>query len=151
MRERLSDAFLGPVGNSQSAIAHWYATMEDLFLSALRLNWIEVTYFYMLLPMVVNRCHYEPEGLKMWRYLQNSREGENVEIPKALLDTRALFDKARPEFFVYQGKEKVNPRALEQVSSMSEIRKQIIEGSTLQRKYYRDVMSQVRSHVETKP
>ncbi len=148
--ERLSTAFLGPVLNSQSAISHWYATMGDPFLSALRLNWIEISYFYMLLPMVVNRCHYEPKGLELWRLLQNTRRGRDVEIPKALLDLRAKIDQVHPEFFVYQGKEKINPRALEQVSSTNEIRKQIVEGSALQRKYYKDVISQVHTYLETK-
>ena len=146
--ERLSKAFLGPVINSQAAITEWYATMHDPFLSAVRLNWIEVSYFYMLLPMVVNRCHYEPEGLKMWRFLENIREGGNVDIPKIVLETRALFDRVRPEFFVYRGKKKVNPRALQQIDSMSEIRKQIVEGATLQQQYYKDAIAKVRSYMD---
>ena len=40
--DTLSDALMGPVIATQTAITNWYPSMHDPFLSAIRLNWIEM-------------------------------------------------------------------------------------------------------------
>ncbi len=139
----LSDALMGPILGSQTAISKWYHSMDDSFLSSLRLTWIEYTYFYMVLPMVINRCHYQPDRLKLWKVLQFRQDKNPYEIPQALLEARSLFDKPTPEHFLYRGKEKVNLRALERVDSVEDILDQVKEGSTLLGKYTREVVARV--------
>lgn len=142
--KELSDAFLAPVLASQSAISTWYESMHDAFLSSLRLHWIEVSYFYMLLPMVVNLCHYDPDMRWPWRVFQFRDGGENgFEIPETLVEARNKFEKPTPEYFIYRGKEKVNLRALEKVSDATKVVSQIKEGVRLLRCYVRDVLDRI--------
>lgn len=141
--DTLSEALMSPVLGAQTAITNWYHSMDDPFLSSLRLTWIEFTYFYLLLPLVVNRCHYQPDRLKLWRALQFRQNKNPFEIPQALLEARRLFDQATPEHFIYKGKEKVNLRALDQVENIAELLDQINEGSNLLSKYTREVVTKV--------
>ena len=117
--------------------------MGDTYLSSLRLNWIEVVYFYMFLPLVINRCHYDPDRLRLWKILQFRGSENSFEIPQILLDARALFDKATPDHFIYKGKEKVNLRALEQVDDVKGIFEQIEDGQDLLKEYISDVLERV--------
>lgn len=139
----LSDAFMAPVISSQTAISNWYESMGDTYLSSLRLNWIEVVYFYMFLPLVINRCHYDPDRFRLWKILQFRGSENSFEIPQTLLDARALFDKATPDHFIYKGKEKVNLRALEQVDDVKGIFEQIEDGQALLKEYINDVLERV--------
>ena len=141
--DALSDALMGPILGSQTAISNWYYSMHDPFLSSLRLTWIEYTYFYMVLPLVVNRCHYQPDRLKLWKALQFRQDKNPYEIPQALINARRLFDKPTPEHFIYRGKEKVNLRALDRVDSVRDILDQLTEGSTLLGKYTKEVVARV--------
>ena len=143
--DALSDALLAPILGSQTAISKWYYTMHDPYLSSLRLTWIEFTYFYLLLPLAVNRCHYQPDRMKLWKVLQFRQDQNAFEIPQALLDARALFNKPTPEHFIYKGKEKVNLRSLEQAEHIDAILDQIKEGSTLLKEYTQQVVAKVES------
>jgi flavin-dependent dehydrogenase len=138
-----SDAFMAPVLSSQTAISNWYQSMDDPYLSSLRLNWIEVVYFYMFLPLVINRCHYDPKRLKLWKVMQLRDKTNNFEIPKELIEARALFDKPTPEHFIYKGKEKTNPKALKVFENIDGIYTQIENGSKLLEKYTSDVVNQI--------
>jgi hypothetical protein len=115
--------------------------MHDPYLCSLRLNWIEIAYFYMLLPMVVNRCHYDPDRMALWDILQLSKEP--FELPKALLEARERFGAPTPDHFLYRGKEKVNLRALEEVKDLRDLRSQIVEGSDLRITYAKDVLARI--------
>jgi flavin-dependent dehydrogenase len=139
----LSDALMGPILGSQTAISNWYYSMHDPFLSSLRLTWIEYTYFYMVLPLVVNRCHYQLDRLKLWKVLQFRQDNNPFDIPQALLTARSLFNNSTPEHFIYRGKEKVNLRALDKVNSTDDILEQVKEGSTLLHKYTKEVVARV--------
>lgn len=145
--DTLSTAFAGPVLATQTAISNWYKTMHDPYLNALRLNWIEVAYFYMLLPMVANRCHYDPEMIPLWKILQNRPEESAFDLTNDLLEARKLFDKATPEHFIYMGKEKVNSKALKQVSNHKEIQEQILEGARIRDDYTKEVIARIKSLV----
>lgn len=137
--EELDKAYWAPVLESQAAITNWYESMHDPYVCSLRLNWIEIAYFYLLLPMVVNRCHCDPDRMALWRLLQLPTRP--FEIPKQLLDARKLFSDSRPEHFLYRGKEKVNPKALDEVDDMKAIRSQILEGSHVRRRYAKDSLA----------
>jgi flavin-dependent dehydrogenase len=139
----LSEAFMAPVLASQTAITNWYKSMGDAYLSSLRLTWIEFAYFYMLLPLVINRCHYDPERLRFWKILQLGLSENGFEIPQELLDARALFDKPTAEHFLYKGEEKVNLRALDRVDDPMEIQQQIIEGGMLRKRYIQEVLERI--------
>ena len=139
---KLDKMFWAPVVASQKAITEWYESMDDPFLSALRLHWIEVSYFYILLPMVVNHCHYDPERIALWNIFQNREKP--FDIPKRLLDLRNSVDIITPDHFVYRGKEKVNPRALEKVTDLREIRSQFVQGAELINQYKKDVTARFR-------
>lgn len=139
--DELDKAFWAPVLSSQTAITNWYHTMHDAYLCSLRLNWIEIAYFYMLLPMVVNRCHCDPDRMALWGILQLSKEP--FELPQQLINARETFETPTPGHFIYRGKEKVNPRALEVVDHVNDIRSQIVEGSRLREQYVKDVMAQL--------
>jgi hypothetical protein len=139
----LSEAFMAPVLASQTAITNWYMSMGDAYLSSLRLTWIEFAYFYMLLPLVINRCHYDPERLRFWKILQLGLSENGFEIPQELLDARALFDKPTAEHFLYKGEEKVNLRALDRVDDPMEIQQQIIEGGMLRKRYIQEVLERI--------
>ncbi|MCH8031690.1 MAG: tryptophan 7-halogenase, partial [Bacteroidetes bacterium] len=138
---QMDKAFWGPVIGSQNAITEWYESMHDPFLCSLRLNWIEIAYFYLLLPMVVNRCHFDPDRMGLWRILQNS--ATPFEVPQVLLAARKGFDTVTPDQFIYRGKEKVNRRALELVDDLGEIRSQIVAGSQLRQRYTADTLAQL--------
>ncbi len=144
--EALDKAFWAPVIASQTAITNWYTTMHDAYLCSLRLNWIEIAYFYMLLPMVVNRCHYDPDRMALWEILRLSNQP--FELPKALLDRRARFDVPTPEHFLYRGKEKVNLKALHQADNLKDVQSQIAEGGELRSAYTRDVLARI-GEIET--
>jgi flavin-dependent dehydrogenase len=139
----LSEAFMAPVLASQTAITNWYKSMDDAYLSSLRLTWIEVAYYYMLLPMVINRCHYDPDRLKLWKLFQLRIAENGFEIPKELLDARALFDTTTADLFLYKGEEKVNSRALDRVDDLMEIQEQIIEGAMLRSRYVQEVLARI--------
>ncbi len=139
--KEMDAAIWAPVKSSQEAITNWYASMHDPYLCSLRLNWIEIAYFYLLLPMVVNRCHFDPERMILWRILQLS--DTPYELPQQLVDARDSFDRATPAHFIYRGTEKVNRRALEEASTLSEVRSQIEDGSEFRRRYIRDALAQV--------
>lgn len=140
----MADAFLGPVLATQTAISNWYASMHDPVLSAIRLNWIEISYFYMLLPLVVNRCHYDPERLNLWQLLQNTSEIHPFDISAELIEARAALGKSTPEHFVYMGKEKVNPRALEILSDLRGIYEQGAEGGKVRNAYTRQILDRIQ-------
>ncbi len=140
---QMDKALWGPVLASQDAITEWYVSMHDPFLSSLRLNWIEIAYFYLLLPMVVNRCHCDPDRMGLWRILQNA--SPPFEISPRLLKASQAFDTFSEDHFIYRGKEKVNPRALEKVDDLGEIRDQIVQGSQLRRRYTADTLAQLES------
>lgn len=142
--DTLSAAFAGPVLATQTAISNWYKTMHDPYLNALRLNWIEIAYFYMLLPMVANHCHYDPKMIGLWKILQNRPEESAFEISKDLRDAREMFGKAKPEHFIYMGKEKVNKRALEKVKSHKDIQEQILEGARIRAEYTKEVLERIK-------
>ncbi len=137
----LDKAVWAPIINSQTAITNWYPSMHDAFLCSLRLHWIEVAYFYMLLPMVVNRCHWQEDRMVLWRALQISNSP--YEIPDSILEARAKFDKPSPEHFIYRGKEKVNLRALEKVDDTREIVAQMRAGAALRNQYVQDVLGRL--------
>ena len=141
--EAMDKAIWAPVKASQNAITDWYVSMHDPYISSLRLNWIEIAYFYMLLPMVVNRCHFDPDRMGLWRILQNS--ATPFEVPQVLLAARKGFDTVTPDQFIYRGKEKVNRRALEQVDDLGEIRSQIVAGSQLRQRYTADALAQLET------
>lgn len=142
--DTLSKAFAGPVLASQTTISNWYKTMHDPFLSALRLNTIEIAYFYILLPMVANHCHYDPKMIQAWQILQLSPSESAFEISNKLLEARKLIDKIKPEHFVYYGKKKVNRNALKKVSSQKELKDQMLEGVHLLDEYTAEVLSRVK-------
>jgi len=140
----LSETFMGPVLSSQIAITNWYETMDDAYLCSLRLNWIEISYFYMLLPLFVNRCHYQPDRVRLWKILQLRKSNNAFEIPEKLLKGRALFDKPTPNHFIYKGKDKVNLRALERVKNIRDLQDQMAEGGRLRAKYIDEVLEKLR-------
>ncbi len=139
--EEMDAAIWAPVKASQNAITEWYGSMHDPYLSCMRLNWIEIAYFYMLLPMVVNRCHYDPKRMGLWRILQNT--AVPFEVSPSLVEARKGFKKVTAGQFIYRGKEKVNRRALETVDDLGEIRAQIVEGSQLRQQYTIDALAQL--------
>lgn len=140
----LTDAFLGPVRIGQSAITNWYATMHDPFLSSIRLNWIEIAYFYLLLPLVMNGCHYRPDRLKLYKLMQGSSDGLPFDIPAELIEARESIDVTRPECYVYNGKEKVNLRAMELVRDLNGLYEQAAEGGRVRDAYTRQILDKVR-------
>jgi flavin-dependent dehydrogenase len=132
--DTLSSALLGPLDASQDAICDWYATMDDAFVANLRLYWIEISYFYALLPSVHNRCFVEPARLSLWNEVLNRRKGrtERFDLPKPLIDARRAIGQPAPEHFIYMGVEKVNPRALEDVDdSLTGLLQQFRAGANL--------------------
>ena len=139
----LSDALMAPILASQTAISKWYYSMHDPFLSSLRLTWIEFTYFYLLLPLVVNRCHYQLDRMKYWKAVQFRQDQNPFEIPSALLAARSLFDHPTAEHFIYKGIEKVNLKALDKVENIGEIMVQVKEGSFLLNEYTKEVVGRV--------
>ncbi len=146
--QTMVEAFIGPVLATQTAISNWYGTMHDPYLSAIRLNWIEISYFYLLLPLVVNRCHYQPDRLPLWRILQNTSELHPFEVSADLVKARQELGKAGPEHFVYMGKEKVNPRALEELSDLRGIHEMGMEGARIRQEYTRRILAQIRAMQE---
>ncbi len=144
--ETLDKMFWAPLSASQKAITDWYEFMHDPYLSSMRLHWVEVSYFYILLPMVVNRCHYDPERIGLWKILQNREKP--FDVPK---DLRKLCDsvgKVTAEHFIYRGKEKVNLRAMDVVEDVQEVRQQMAEGAEILYRYKRDVMARCEEIAE---
>ena len=118
--------------------------MDDAYLSSMRINWIETVYFYLFLPLVINRCHYDPSRLRLWKALEG-RQPQNVfDIPEKLYKTRAMIDKPTPDHFVYKGAEKINPKALEQVEDIKEIYEQFETGSAVLSNYVNAVLERVK-------
>ncbi len=139
----LSQAFMAVVIGSQSVITNWYETMDDAFLSSIRLMWIDIAYFYMILPLVVNRCHYDPARISLWNLLLLAAGQNDFELPKPFVEARATFDRVTPEHFVYSGTRKVNRRALERGEDITGVREQIEAGAALRTEYMRDVLARV--------
>lgn len=139
----LSDAFLAPVLASQTAISNWYETMHDPFLSSLRLTWIEIAWFYMILPLIINRCHYDPKRVDLWKILQKNPDESAFDIPKALIKARESINKLTPKHFLYFGVDKVNPMAMKKVENLKELREMIIMGSKLREKYIQDILIRI--------
>ena len=135
---QLEKVFWKPVAGSQNTIAKWYETMDDPLLCAPRLHWIEVSYFYLVLPLIVNRCHIDPERLSMWSFMRD--DGAPLELPKKLLTLRQKMKSVTPEHFVYHGKEKVNLRALTRVGDLKELREQQLEAANLLDAYTEELM-----------
>lgn len=131
---KLDKMFWAPVRKTQATIASWYQEMHDPILSAARLNLIEVSYFYFLLPLVVNRSHYDPDRIDWWNVLLKS-EGEVTEVPKMLKALREKIEQVQSEHFVYHGKQKVNTRALEHCGEFRDIKEQMQDGAELLGQY----------------
>lgn len=147
--DTLSKAFAGPVLASQHAITNWYPTMHDPLLSAMRLTTIEIAFFYVLLPLVMNRCHYDPKMIMNWNVLQMAPSESAFDISGELLEARKGVDEILPEHFIYFGKEKVNPRALRQVTSSKELKDQMMEGVRVLERYTRAVVQRLApAHVQ---
>ncbi|MCA9669949.1 MAG: tryptophan 7-halogenase [Myxococcales bacterium] len=135
--ERLDRAFWAPVRSSQQTIGNWYSEMHDPVLSAVRLNMIETTYFYFLLPMVTNRCHFDRKRLGLWKLLElNSKP---IEVPQRLVDLRRQVIHTTPDHFAYYGKAKVNPDALRRYASTGPVRQQMARGAALLDRYFAEV------------
>jgi len=143
--DSLTAAFVGPVLATQTAISNWYKTMHDPYLNALRLNSIEIAYFYILLPLVANRAHFDPDMIGAWKVLQMSPSESAFEISKNLLEARKLIDKIKPEHFIYMGKNKVNSKALKKVTSQKELKDQMIEGSKILDDYTKEVLNRINN------
>jgi flavin-dependent dehydrogenase len=143
----LKDVLMGPILVTQTAISNWYATMKYPLLSAIRLNWIEISNFYIFLPLVVNRCHYDPERISMWSILQNTSSLKPFEISEEIIRAHAEIDEVKPEHFVYMGKEKVNPRALEKVDDLREILEMGIAGAHVRNRYTEAILNNMRELV----
>jgi hypothetical protein len=99
----------------------------------------------MLLPLVVNRCHYDPDRMRFWKVLQFRKDLNPFEIPTSMLEARRYFEKPTPEHFIYKGEEKVNLRALDIVDNVEDILDQINEGSGLRNEYTREVVERAKS------
>ncbi|MCO6484996.1 MAG: hypothetical protein J5I41_04390 [Saprospiraceae bacterium] len=144
-----SDLLMGPVIATQTAITNWYPTMHDPFVSAIRLNWIEIAYFYVFLPMVVNGCHYKPDRLKLFKLLQNTSDSRPFDITPDLVAAGKALGRARPEHFVYMGKEKVNLRAMEMLDDLRGLYEQGAEGGRIRAEYTRQILSRVAQVTRT--
>ena len=143
--DTLSKAIFGPLVATQNAITNWYKTMQDPFLSALRLNTIEIAYFYILLPLVVNRCHYDKDMIALWNILQLSPDQKSpFEISKTFQDARAMIKEIKPEHFVYMGKNKVNSKALKKVQSHKELKDMMLEGVKILEHYNELVIENIK-------
>lgn len=145
---RMAEALITPVLNTQGAISNWYATMHDPYLSAIRLNWIEISYFYLFLPLAVNQCHYQPDRMDLWRILQNTSSHRPFEVSDNLVKARKALGKAGPEHFVYMGKEKVNPRALEILEDLRGIHEMGMEGARIRQEYTRRILEKIQEMAE---
>ncbi len=139
----LSDALSGPVNASQKAITTWYPTMHDPWISAIRLNWIEIAYFYLFLPMVVNECHFREDRLGLFSLLAEKQQANAFDLSEDLLEARQSIGDFQPEHFLYIGKEKVNLRAMEIVSDIRELYAQGAEGGKLRNAYARMILDRV--------
>ncbi len=124
----MAKAFMIPVISSQTTISNWYSTMHDPLLSSMKINWIETVYFFMFLPLVANRCHYDPARTSLWKALEIRQQQRAFDLPQSLADLRGKVGKPTPEHFVYKGKEKVNPRALQQMDDINDIYSQLDAG-----------------------
>jgi 2-polyprenyl-6-methoxyphenol hydroxylase-like FAD-dependent oxidoreductase len=139
--EALEAAFWAPLLGSQGVITNWYETMHDPYLSSLRLNWIEIAYFYILLPMVVNRCHYDPDRMGLWNVLQLRKKP--FELPEQLVEGRASFDRPTPDHFLFERTDQVNKRAMLEVEDLREVREQILEAGDLRTAYIKEIKSRL--------
>lgn len=126
----LEKVFWTPVISSQNTIAEWYETMDDPLLCAVRLQLIELTYFYWILPLIVNRCHLEPDRLVEWSFMQLG-QGKPLELPPKLHELREQVGEPHPEHFIYRGKEKVNLDALTVCEDLRDLREQFSIGANL--------------------
>lgn len=139
----MAEAFLGPVLATQTAISNWYASMHDPVLSAIRLNWIEISYFYLLLPLVVNECHFREDRLNYWKLLQNTSDIHPFDISQDLIQAREKLGPTTPDHFVYMGKEKVNPRAMEVLQDLRGIHEQGVAGGMVRKEYTRQILERI--------
>jgi flavin-dependent dehydrogenase len=144
--QRLERALWPPLSYNQWNIGYWYETMGDAYLSSFRVTWTEMGYFYVLLPLVTNGAHYDPAMMPAWEVLQvpesRVRETDLGLIPQVVA-ARKLFEKARPEHFIYRGKIKINPRATTRVKSLAELIEHVRTGALIRQEYLRDVIAQV--------
>ncbi len=141
--EKLANHFLGPVLSSQTTISNWYATMDDAYLSSIRINWIETVYFYLFLPLVTNHCHFEPKRLKLWRALQIRQDDNPFDIPKELIEARNRVAQPLPDHFVYKGDEKLNPKARTPVTDINDLYDQLEAGSKVLAGYTKDLLARI--------
>lgn len=141
----LSDALRGPVYSSQRAITTWYPTMHDPWISAIRLNWIEIAYFYLFLPMVVNGCHYKEDRLDLFHLLKVKQDANAFDLSEDLMMARQAIKEFRPEHFLYIGKEKVNLRAMEIVKDIRELFLQGADGGKLRNAYAMQIKDRAMS------
>ncbi len=142
--DSMAEAFLGPVLATQTAISNWYETMHDPVLTAIRLNWIEISFFYLMLPLVVNRCHYQPDRLNYWKLLQNTSDTHPFDISADLIEARKSLDGITHDHFVYMGKEKVNPRAMEVLKDLRGIFEQGVAGGKVRNEYTRQILERIK-------
>lgn len=140
--EKLATYFMGPVLSSQTTITNWYPTMDDAYLSSIRINWIETVYFYLFLPLVANRCHFDPKRLRLWKAMQV--RGENpFDIPQELIEARKRVAKPMPDHFVYKGDEKLNPKARTLWADIDEVYEQLEAGSKVLAGYSKELLSRI--------
>lgn len=144
---RLDRAFWGPVLGSQTAISSWYPTIHDSFLMPLRLIWIEINNFYMLLPMVANDCHYKDEGLDLWQILHFiPAEKNKFDLPQTIMDLREKYKEIPDSVFDSKSKLRPNEHALTRVDSIKEIQVTISEGRKMLMAFLDDVIRQVEKN-----
>jgi flavin-dependent dehydrogenase len=140
----LSDAFLGPVLAAQGAITEWYSTMDDPFLSSLRLTWIEIAWYYMILPLVINHCHYDPKRVGLWKILQKKPNESAFDIPNSLITARKSITNLTPDHFLYLGFDKVNPMAMKKVEDIKELQEMIVKGGKLREDFTQEILERIK-------
>lgn len=138
--ERLDRLFWAPVRRSQVTIGHWYDQLHDPLLAAIRLTMIQVSYFYSLLPLVRNRCHYHPDWMELMETWHSEEDvNKPIEVPQGLIDLRAQIDEVAPEHFAYPGEAKINLQALKRCENREELFAQLKAGSAMLNRYFREV------------
>lgn len=142
--DTLTKVFAGPVLASQTAITNWYPTMHDPLLNSLRLTTIEIAFFYVVLPLVMNKCHYDPEMIPNWKVLQMAPSESAFDISNDLLEARKWIEEIKPEHFIYYGKEKVNPGAMRQVTNQKELKDQMMEGAKVLERFTKAVVDRLK-------
>lgn len=142
--DTLSKVFAGPVIASQTTISNWYATMHDPLLNSLRLTTIEIAFFHVLLPLVINQCHYATDKTVYWAPLQLAPSDSAFEISRVLLNARKEAGDVKPEHFTYYGKKKVNPDAMRVVSDPKQLKEQMMKGVALLDEFTKEVLTKLK-------